>query len=281
MPIGLVRFTGVRSAVVIAVFGVGVAHAAPSSNPAFLGITMQDARKFQNSSSDGCMVEAVTPSSGADAAGLRAGDIIRGIDEVIVASCNQLSAEIASHSPGETIKLDVARGPRITISATLSTRAEIIQRRLVGHPYAATTAVDVDDSRAFDLSDLRGETTILAWFDTRQCSGCVSLIRHVGDRLRADKKLKLIAIAPGTPEELGKGHTSVSLGAPLAAVDARTFSASVTDDRDRAFFTVLDTRGHIRFVMPVLPEDEAVDAAIDEVVAAAEQVEHARLRASR
>ena len=39
---------------------------------------------------------------------------------------------------------------------------------------------------------------------------------------------------------------------------------------------VIDCRGVVRFVAPIAPDADDLDAALDEVLAAAEQAEHAR-----
>jgi hypothetical protein len=49
-------------------------------------------------------------------------------------------------------------------------------------------------------------------------------------------------------------------------------------DKDRAFFLVIDCKGIVRLVMPIAPDSDDVDAAVDEVLAGAEQADHARAR---
>ncbi len=263
------------------VLASATALAGPPSNPAFLGISMEDARV--RSANDGCRVVEVTPMSSAEAAGLHQYDIIIALDAVPTASCQQLSAEIIAHAPGDVVHLDVIRaGERMTARAALTTRAEILHRRLVGRPLDSAEATDVDDRHQFDLSELRGDTTILAWFDVKRCGNCVSLIRRLGDIVQAPRKSgtapNLIAITSGTPDDLAGYRTTVNLGVPLAAVDAKTFERAATLDGDRVFVMVLDRRGHVCFVTPIAPEDDSLDAAIDEVLAAAEQAEYARVR---
>jgi len=259
----------------------GVAHAGAPSNPAFLGISMDDARAH-GLAIDGCFVDTITASSSAEAAGLRRGDVIQALDGVPTASCLQLTAEIVAHSPGDLIHLDVVRaGARTTIKATLSTRAELLQRRLVGHPLDPMDAVDVDDRSQLDLSELRGETTILAWFDVK-CGDCASLVRRLADITQAPRRVgtapRLMAVTFGRPEDLAAYRTTANIGVPLAAVDQEAWSTAATSDGDRVFIMVLDRHGTVCFVTPLAPQDDSLDAAIDEVLAAAEQAEHARAR---
>ena len=44
------------------------------------------------------------------------------------------------------------------------------------------------------------------------------------------------------------------------------------------FFLVIDCRGVVRLVAPIAPDADDIDAATDEVLAGAEQAEHARTR---
>ncbi len=259
--------------------------AGPPSNPAFLGIEMVDARQLFRTM-DGCVVTNVTAASGAEAAGLRVNDVIVALDGVTTGSCQQLSSEIISHAPGDLVKIQVIRGgdrgEKAVIKATLSSRAEILHQRFVGRPLESVDVADFDTRHTFDLGDVHGDTTVLAWFDMRRCGDCVSLIRHLADAVQAPKKgtqpPRMLAIAKGSIDELATYRTGLALGVPLAAAGEDDFARAATNDGDRVFVMVLDCHGIVRFVTPIAPEDDALDAAIDEVVAAAEQAEHLRRR---
>ena len=45
---------------------------------------------------------------------------------------------------------------------------------------------------------------------------------------------------------------------------------------ERVFFMVIDGHGVVRFVAPLAPNADDLDAALDDLLAAAEQAEHAR-----
>src|SRR5882724_1346406 len=118
---------GVRTLLVLVAL-TRVVHAGAPSNPAFLGIGLEDARLTMPI--DGCRVISVTPGSGADSAGLGINDVVQALDGVVTASCPQLSAAIILHSPGDIVSLDLVRGAqRLTKKATLITRAELLHRR--------------------------------------------------------------------------------------------------------------------------------------------------------
>jgi S1-C subfamily serine protease len=65
---------------------------------------------------------AVFPGSPAEAAGLRAGDVILAVDGQQIDPDHELSMRILPHAPGDTIRLQVLReGKTIELSATLGT----------------------------------------------------------------------------------------------------------------------------------------------------------------
>ncbi len=256
------------------------AYAGRPSNPAFLGIGMEDARTRMNL--DGCWVDSVTPSSGADAAGLRVGDVIQALDGTPAASCQQLSDQIIGHAPGDLVHLDVIRlGERHTLRAQLSSRAEILHRRFVNKPFDAQGAIDASDGRDIDDGEWRGGTTIVVWFDIHRCGGCTGLLQHLADAVRASvtrergSPPRIVAVTYGQLDDL-RARGALSLGVPLVIVEPEQYEQAATSDTDRVFVMVLDGRGIVRFVTPIAYDDEAVDATLDEVVAAAEQAEHRR-----
>jgi serine protease DegQ len=96
---------------------------------AFLGVqpaevTPELAQQFHLKVSSGALVQAVVPNSAAAKAGLRAGDVIVGLDGTPVGSVEDLLAALRRHKPGDRVSLKVSRnGKTITIDVTLSGRA--------------------------------------------------------------------------------------------------------------------------------------------------------------
>jgi S1-C subfamily serine protease len=71
----------------------------------------------------GTTAPAVTPSSPAEAAGLKDGDIILAIEGQAIDSEHPLDAVLTSFAPGQTVKLTILRGTgQLDISVTLGTR---------------------------------------------------------------------------------------------------------------------------------------------------------------
>ncbi|HWC40643.1 MAG TPA: PDZ domain-containing protein, partial [Actinomycetota bacterium] len=85
----------------------------------YLGVNMAPPASGQ----DGALVQEVVPGSPADKAGLRAGDLVVGIDGQSVADYGELGVRIRGHKPGDKVTLKVVRGGNeTTITATLTQR---------------------------------------------------------------------------------------------------------------------------------------------------------------
>lgn len=258
---------------------VGAASAAPASDPAFLGIGMDNGPGY-------CSINSITDASPAHDAGLQFGDMIHAIDGVPTAGpnpCTVLQTQIVAHRAGEEIKLDVRRGnQRVTIKATLSTRAEVLYRRFVGEPMLHTELLDIDNAKvSYDLA-ARGRTTIIGWFMMDACANCGRIFDRVNDGLQ--KRLKdadtmpatLAVTAPGRRGDLSSTRKSFTANVAVAVADMDLFERLALRDSERISFMVVDCRGVVRFVAPIAPEADDIDAAVDDILAAAEQAEHQR-----
>jgi hypothetical protein len=253
----------------------GVAHAAPrQSNPAFLGIQFAAAPM-------GCVIELVTPGGPAADAKIEAGDVILAFDTLALdpaAPCDQLVANITTHSPGDRIRVDLQRNAvHRTLEVTLSTRADVLQKR-VGRRIGATDLTDVDDARHhYDLGET-GKTTVVGWF-TDRCTGCSHVFDRIADGLKDRSKggVFVLAVTPrGFKDQLADLRKTFTSPVALATADNDTFSELAMDEQDRAFFMVIDCKGVTRLVTPIAPDSDDLDGAVDEVLAGAEQAEHSR-----
>jgi hypothetical protein len=255
----------------------------------------------------GCQVEGVTTGSAAQDAGLREWDLILAIDGVRTPNCTSLRTQIIANAPGHVIKLDVRRGTdKITLQAPLSTRAEVLHRRLVGHSMESTDVIDADDNkRSYNLAEPRGKTTVIGWFMIERCAGCNSVFERVNDaiadRMKGSDMVPFVLAVSPEPQltnanaayplsggrrinTVPKAVTSIrksfnfTTSVPLALATDTTFEELAIDDPDRIHFMVIDCRGVVRFVAPIAPGSDDIDAALDEVLAAAEQAEHSRIQ---
>lgn len=261
---------GVRwlGAITLLSAAASIARAAPS-NPAFLGIGMQDA----NPPSGGpCIVTEITRGSGAKAAGIQKGDFLTAIDDAGVPNCDAVLRTVQGHQPGDTVKLHVVRGGRQLLrEATLVSRDEIMRRRLVGQQIMATDLYTVDDERSLDLSALKGKTVIVGWFDARSCAGCTAAFGQIAKWARAQGDPPTpIAVMLGEPRD-PKWAMPTGLDVPLALADQKTYEEVVVPDRERINFMVIDGRGVVQYVAPIMPTADDAEASIDELFAATEQ----------
>jgi peroxiredoxin len=269
------RSTAIAFAVLCAAVPVP-ASAGKASNPAFLGIGMEDA-----GGSGPCTITTIEEGSGAEAALLQAGDAIERLDAAPVGSCDALVGMITSRAPGTVIRLDVRRhGQPLKLKAELLTRDEILRRRLVGQPMPATELLRVEDRALVDLSAVK-RTTIVAWYPT-SCGGCDAALGAVArwSRERKDRRAPVDVVAAtadisfrrSTAENFEQLRlVQRSLDLPLLVADYGVYLQFAMKDGDRVHFLVIDARGVVQYVAPVVPEAEDAGAALDELYAAAEQ----------
>ena len=260
---------------IAALLAAAPAHA-ERSNPAFLGISWDDLP------SGPCEVKEVIADSPAEAADVRATDQVRAFDGVPIPTCQVLTMMIVSHMPGDSVRLDLWRDNRhVVTTAVLSTRSSIANLR-VGK-MLEDAVQDYDDGSELNLRDLRGQTTILAWADhLGHCDDCGALIRRVGDRVQerggAATAPQVVAVAKvkGSNELADLQALHLYLGMRLLVMQVIDgVERSALDEYNRVYFMVLDRTGVVRFIAPISPDDDAADAAIDDVLAAAEQAERA------
>jgi hypothetical protein len=270
----------VRWVGIVSVLLASTAWAAPrSSNPAFLGIQMQDA-----GGRGPCMIESATRESPAEAAGLRGGDLVISVDKKPIANCSVLLDEITAHAPGETVEIKVQRlSASVTVRVQLTTRDALLQK-VIGKPMVETNFVGVDDGTIYDLSALHGRMAIVGLYNPA-CVDCASLFPRFVEWAR-DKARKggpqalVLAVAAGEPLRDVKALQK-SLDVPLAVgefvtsmqdPDRSPFSRElVIFDRDRLGVIVIDGRGIVQYIGPIAPNSDDTEAVLDELFAAADQ----------
>lgn len=260
--------------------------AGQASNPSFLGIEMDD-------SGIGCVVRTVTNCSPAQDAGLRFGDFIIGMDgkplvdvhapaSMQTPACTTLRDRILQHAPGDVVTYDVHRGGSITtLKATLSTRADVQHRCFVGQQVPSIDVADIDNPRReTNLSELRGKTTVVAWFRLESCAGCGPVFDRIADgiaeRTHGDVAPQVVGITPVTKVEQLPKRGGFVPSLPVYLADPQDFSEVTLRESERIQVMVVDCHGVIQFVAPLAPGSDDLDAAIDEVLAAVEQAEHLR-----
>lgn len=89
------------------------------------GLTEEVRTRFDIEVDQGAFITEVVPGSGADEAGLRAGDVIVAIDGEEVAESRSVRELILDKRPGDTIKLTIVReGEEIEVEAKLGRRGD-------------------------------------------------------------------------------------------------------------------------------------------------------------
>jgi S1-C subfamily serine protease len=97
---------------------------------AYLGVGTTDlspevADRFGLPVESGALVESVESNTGAEAAGIRLGDIIVGLGDARIESTRDLLGALRDYRPGDTVEVTVVRdGEERTLEATLGERPE-------------------------------------------------------------------------------------------------------------------------------------------------------------
>lgn len=274
------QILGVRWVGLLACVVASTASAAPrSSNPAFLGIRMQDL------SGRPCMIEGATHESPAEAAGLRSGDLVISVDGKPIANCSMLLAEITAHAPGDSVQIKVQRqlGTSVLVQVQLTTRDALLHK-VIGKPMVQTDFTGVEDATTYDLSSLHGRMAIVGLYNPA-CADCATLFTKFLDWSR-DKARKggqqalVLAVSAGeSPRDLKVMQRSLDVPlatgefvAPGQDIDTSPFNRElVISDRDRLGVIVIDIRGIVQYIGPVAPNSDDTEAVLDEVFAAADQ----------
>jgi hypothetical protein len=266
--------------VAIAVALTASARGGPQSDPSFLGISFGPTPR-------GCEIETTIAGGPASEAGLRPGDVLTSIDGIAITAakaCQDVNDTITSHTPGDQIRIEVLRGEgeEVVAHARLATRSEVLQRR-VGQRIAATDLIGVDDHQHYDLGERKSRTLVIGVFDPN-CAGCGHLVDHIADRLarraRANSAVSVLAVTLGDASDAGLAARLRPLTStvPIAVADAHTYSDLSLADPQRVYVMVVDCRGIVQLIAPIAPDADDIDASADEVLAAADQAEHARTR---
>jgi PDZ domain len=287
-----VRFAGTIAAVMLSLCAALPASANKASNPAFLGVGMEDSGGARGAGP--CTITSVEPGSGAEAASLQPGDVFDRLDGTPILSCDALVSQITARTPGTIIQLEMRRREQpLKLKAELLTRDEILRRRLVGQPLPQADLLRVEDGARVDLGAVK-RTTIVGWFPM-SCGGCDAVLGAVArwsrdrerDRDRKDRRAPVDVLAVTTElsgrrsaAELREPLRPVqrALDVPLLAADLDDYTRFAVKDIDRVYFMVIDCRGVVQYVAPIVPNTDDTSAVLDELYAAAEQTARRTLR---
>jgi membrane-associated protease RseP (regulator of RpoE activity) len=274
------QILGVRWVGLLVCFVASTASAAPrSSNPAFLGIRMQDLSRRGP-----CGIEEATHEGPAKAAGLRRGDLVLSIDGKPIANCSALLDEITAHAPGDSVQIKVQRSGTSFLAKVQLTTRDALLSKVIGKPMVATDFVGIEDGTTYDLSALHGRMAIVGLYNPA-CTDCAVLFTRFLDWSR-EKARKggphalVLAVSAGEPtsdlkvlqRSLDVPLATGGLVAPGQDLDSSPFSRElVISDRDRLGVIVIDGLGIVQYIGPIAPNSDDTEAVLDELFAAAEQ----------
>jgi hypothetical protein len=267
-----------RSIALFLICAATSASANKASNPAFLGVGMEDSGGARGAGP--CTITSIERGSPAEAAALQPTDVFERLDGTPVPNCDTLVSLITSKTPGTIIQLDIRRHAQpLKVKAELLTRDEILRRRLVGQPLAVDL-MRVDNRALVDLGAVK-RTTIVGWFPM-SCAGCDAVFAQVArwNRERKDSRAPISVMAATADlsvhrsaldnvEQLRTARRALDV--PLLATDFDTYSRFAMKDVDRVHFMVIDCRGVVQYVAPIVPNTDDTGAVLDELYAAAEQ----------
>ena len=265
-------------ALVIVALAPATSVAAPQSNPAFLGVTMVD---YPNGCSttasprpcQAVLVAGITAGTPASHAGFSINDVIVRIDGASVQSSQEAITTITAKHPGDAIDVEIRRGQTIEhLSTRLSTRAEVLFQRFGGHHSEFGELVD-GSGQTYDLGESRGHATIVG-FVSERCVGCDLLFARIDRWTRKHPGSVALAITNAEGPNLKSMRSTFDV--PVVESNETRADASLLFEESRMHVMVIDCRGDVQFVVPIAPQSDDVDTAIDEVLAAAEQAQRPR-----
>src|SRR5581483_254676 len=103
--------------------GKGVVKATAFLGVSTVTVTPDVQQRLGLSASKGAVVQDVTQGTGADSAGLQAGDVVLKFGGDDISSSDDLSAAVRRHQPGDKVDVTFMRGSqRMTASVTLGSR---------------------------------------------------------------------------------------------------------------------------------------------------------------
>jgi serine protease Do len=115
-------------------------------------VSSRQASQLGLTSAEGVFVTRVTPESGAADAGLKRGDVIIGINNVVIKSVPELQEMVARYRPGNSLKVEYIRnGKKQIANVVLQTRAT------AANLVTAGSSLDLISDLGFELRNLSRE----------------------------------------------------------------------------------------------------------------------------
>ena len=234
-----------------------------------------------------CVIEQVTKGTGAELAGLRAGDVFGRIAGSEIDNCNDVLVVIQSRDTGELVPIEVQRnGVATSIKANLYPIDEVLRRRYVGRALPSASLINVEDRTERDFGGVRGKTTIISWFAPSTCIGCTRVLDKVvsWQKSHASQPVSVVSATSDRTKTLADNLESMkklarNLDVPLFVTDFGTYDQFTLADAssERITFMVVDHRGVVQHVALIAPDSDEIRASLDELYAAVESAQQRKL----
>lgn len=245
--------------------GLTFAASAPAAEPLpWLGVAMAEV-------GDKVVVRHVTRKSPADAAGLRAGDVIVKVGERKIGGAADVSGEVRRHKAGEKVDLSISReGTLQKTTAKLEVfpgDSELLRRDVVGHK--APSLRPLSEVQGVVPEDVTGKVTVVVFFAS-YCVACraeAPTMNRWNDRFSAIG-VKMIGVGADGPYTASKLAEELEMKFAITADPANLVSEAWQSTAIPTVY-VVDKKGIIRNAIVGLdpPELRRAEAQIEKLAA--------------
>lgn len=199
----------------------------------------------------GVTVTRVLPTSPAERAGLRAGDVIQSVEGATVASAAAFLQITDKARVGQTLRVGVLRaGKALSLRVQVAARPELaalVRLFLLGTPAPDFELPLVNEARSLRLSSLRGKVVIL-YFWASWCDSCKLNMPRLAGLLRTLGKRGLSIFSMGQDKQADTlRKTTAELGLPFpVGHNARNRVGLLYKSKNVPTLIVVDRQGVIR-----------------------------------
>ena len=212
----------------------------------YMGVTLESitpelAPQFGLKDSKGAIVNDLTPGAPGAKAGLKQGDVITAINGTKVEGSDDLTMNVISHQPGETVKLEVMRDGKPTdVQVTLAQRPGGVDWDKNGPKGADNDGAHGAENGADDNASVRGITVEALTSEVAQQIGVPP----------ATKGVVVTAVEADSPsaDAVGRGSIITAVDRhPVATIS--DFKRLMTAAKDKSVLLTVNNGGNTGFVV--------------------------------